>query len=48
MVMFEPSYLSELIDIGERDAEAREDELVAFVEGTDQPADRASVTEQAG
>lgn len=47
MVMFEPSYLSELIDIGERDAAAREDELVAFVEGTDQPTQRASATEQA-
>lgn len=47
MVMFEPSYLSELIDIGERDAEAREEELVAFVEGTDQPSDRDSPAEQA-
>lgn len=36
MIMFQPAYLSKIIEIGEKDAEARADELVAFVEGVDQ------------
>ncbi|MDX1566816.1 MAG: patatin-like phospholipase family protein [Longimicrobiales bacterium] len=42
MVMFQPEYLSELIEIGERDAEARSDELVAFVEGASRRSARTA------
>ncbi|MFP3948293.1 MAG: patatin-like phospholipase family protein, partial [Longimicrobiales bacterium] len=44
MVMFQPEYLSELIEIGERDAEARSDELIAFVEGADRYSTRAGTS----
>ncbi len=33
MVLFQPDYLKRLMDIGEADAEAREDEITAFVRG---------------
>ena len=33
LLMFQPDYLRRLIEIGEADAEARRDELAAFVEG---------------
>ena len=33
MILFEPDYLRLLMDIGEADAEAREDEIVEFVRG---------------
>jgi len=38
MVMFEPEYLRLLMEIGERDAEARSAELRAFVGGEDLPS----------
>ena len=38
MVMFEPDYLRLMMEIGERDAEARGDELCAFIAGDELPA----------
>jgi NTE family protein len=38
LVLFRPRYLRRLIEIGEADAEARRDELLALVDGQPLPA----------
>ena len=40
MLMFQPEYLDRLIALGERDAEQRGDELLAFVLGAEPAASR--------
>lgn len=41
LLMFEPGYLRQLIEIGEQDAETRMDELLDLVDGRTEPAPRA-------
>jgi NTE family protein len=44
MVMFEPSYVGQLLDLGEADAAARHEDLEAFLTGKEMPSlDRTSI-----
>lgn len=42
LLMFQPDYLTRLIEIGEADAEARKDEILALIAGSGAPADRST------
>jgi NTE family protein len=42
MVMFEPTYISRVIELGEQDADKRAGEIAAFLEGESSPGLQAT------
>jgi NTE family protein len=42
LILFHPDYLRDLMDIGERDAEARVDEIEAFIFGQHDPQETSA------